>query len=59
MVTVAYLRREPSMKKLRKGWIEGTVKEFLRLTDADLKQIEKRCTPREKRQHRSDKKARP
>ena len=30
------------MKKLKNGWVEGSVKEFLGLTDADLKNIDAR-----------------
>jgi DNA-binding transcriptional regulator YiaG len=30
------------MKKLKKGWVEGSVKEFLDLSDADVEYIETR-----------------
>ncbi len=30
------------MKKLRNGWVEGSVKEFLELSDADMEYIETR-----------------
>ncbi len=28
------------MKKLKKGWVEGTVQDFLKLSDADMEYIE-------------------
>ena len=30
------------MKKLKSGWVEGSVKDFLKLSDADLEYIELR-----------------
>jgi DNA-binding transcriptional regulator YiaG len=30
------------MKKLKNGWVEGSVKEFLKLSDADMEYIEMR-----------------
>lgn len=33
------------MKQLKKGWVEGSVQEFLRLRDADMKSIEKKRAP--------------
>jgi hypothetical protein len=30
------------MKKLKNGWVEGSVKDFLRLSDADVEYIETR-----------------
>jgi ribosome-binding protein aMBF1 (putative translation factor) len=32
------------MKKLRNGWVEGSVKDFLNLSDADVEYIELRRT---------------
>jgi predicted transcriptional regulator len=32
------------MKKLKNGWVEGSVKEFLELSDADMEYIEMRRT---------------
>ena len=45
------------MKKLKNGWVEGSVKEFLGLTDADMEYIELRLALsrllKEKRQNNS------
>lgn len=32
------------MKKLKNGWVEGSVKDFLELSDADMEYIEARRT---------------
>ena len=31
------------MKKLKDGWVEGSVQDFLALSDADMEYIETRC----------------
>ena len=45
------------MKKLKNGWVEGSVKEFLNLSDADAEYIElRRKFAGAKKRHKSSKK---
>lgn len=40
--TVEALRSEQTMKKLANGWVEGSIKDFLDLSEADVEYIEMR-----------------